>query len=315
MNTELLTARQLARAVELVKNGGLVAFPTETVYGLGAPIFSEEMVRKIFTIKGRPLDNPLIAHVASLEQCERIAKELSPLFFKLTEVFFPGPLTLVMKRNPLVPSCVSAGLDTIALRMPSHPIAQEFINSLDTPIVAPSANLSGRPSSTTVAHVLEDFDGKIAGVIDGGACTYGIESTVLDLVSFDVPTLLRPGSIAKTELEKVLKTPIATYTKGPKSSPGMKYRHYAPKTKVKFFDHELDLELYLLQHENSFVLSTKQLKQKSLLLTSKNLYASLRMADQMGYDEILIYYAKTEDLALIHRLEHIKGEEDASHSH
>lgn len=309
MITEILTQKELHRAVSLVKNGGLVAFPTETVYGLGAPIYSEKMIKKIFKIKGRPSDNPLIAHVASLKQCQQIAMgPLPKIFYSLVEAFFPGPLTLVVKKNSLVPSCVSAGLNTIALRMPNHFVALDFISALNSPLVAPSANISGRPSSTSVAHVLEDFNGKIAAVIDGGLCTYGIESTVLDIVSFDAPTLLRPGSISKEELEKVIKLPISFYKKGPKGSPGMKYRHYTPRTKVKFFDLQKDLESYLFISKNALLLSTKPLKQNHLLLTSKNLYASLRMADQMGYDEILIYCEQIEDLALINRLDHIKGE-------
>ena len=205
--TERLSPDQLQRAADLLKAGHLVAFPTETVYGLGAPIFSPEAIQSIFKVKGRPADNPLIAHVSSVEQVSRIALEIPEAFYRLAEVFFPGPLTVVLKRRPDVPSIVSAGLETIAVRMPSHPIALKLISLVDEPLVAPSANLSGMPSSTQAEHVLDDFDGKIAAVVDGGKTEIGIESTVINLLG-ETPILLRPGSISKEALEKVLGYPI-----------------------------------------------------------------------------------------------------------
>ena len=213
----------------------LVAFPTETVYGLGGRLFSEKAIQSIFRVKGRPSDNPLIAHVASPQNWEQLAERVPKTYHLLAEAFFPGPLTLIVAKKPKVPKSATGGLETVAIRCPDHDLARKLIKLVGEPLVAPSANLSGRPSSTTAQHVLSDFEGKIPAILDGGPCRHGLESTVIDLVSFEQPTLLRPGALKKEAIEEVLGHSIALYTKGPKSSPGMKYRHYAPSIPVYIF--------------------------------------------------------------------------------
>jgi L-threonylcarbamoyladenylate synthase len=294
MNTLLLLTNEIQRAADLIKRGKLVAFPTETVYGLGASIFNAQAVELIFKVKGRPSDNPLIAHVHSLSQVEEIAVEIPQIFYRLAEKFFPGPLAIVLKKHPSVPLIASAGLDSIAVRMPSHPVALTLIELTGTPLVAPSANLSGYPSSTTAEHVMEDFRGKIAAVIDGGSCQVGIESTVISLLG-PRPVLLRPGLITQEEIEEVLGMAIETAGSshaGPLLSPGMRYRHYAPKTPLFVFVSEEALEQHIQLNPNNshrMVLSAKPLAADSCVLCAEQLYARLREADRKSCDEILIY--------------------------
>jgi L-threonylcarbamoyladenylate synthase len=272
---------QIALAAEYLQKGELVAFPTETVYGLGAPIFDPDAIAKIYLAKGRPSDNPLIAHISSLDQIYQIARDIPPEFFLLAKAFFPGPLTVVLKKHSSVPSIVSGGLDTIAVRMPSHPIAQQLIEAVGQPIVAPSANLSGKPSSTTAEHVIIDFEDKIQAVIDGGATEYGIESTVISLVS--EPCLLRLGAVPKTEIEAILGIPLgeATHT-SLLSSPGTRYRHYAPEARIKLFIHQHEMEEYLQDPPDLRRLINPK-------ITLANLYAVLRQADEEKYEEIVLY--------------------------
>ncbi len=267
-------------AAELLKKGEIVAFPTETVYGLGALIFDPDAVAKIFKAKGRPSDNPLIAHICSLTQVDQIARDIPELFYDYAKQYFPGPLTIVLKKHPNVPSIVSGGLDTIAIRMPAHPIANQLIQAVGQPIVAPSANLSGKPSSTEVSHVIADFEGKIAGVIDGGPCHYGIESTVISLI--DEPCILRLGSLH-------LDLPLAT-SEQQKSSPGTRYRHYAPKATVRLFSTAEELASYSIERKYC-VIEPK----------ASNLYSLLRQADEDGFEEILVL-CTTTDRALLDRL-------------
>ncbi|MDY6825890.1 MAG: L-threonylcarbamoyladenylate synthase [Bacillota bacterium] len=225
----------IARAAAIIKRGGLVAFPTETVYGLGADATSEEAVRKIFKAKGRPSDNPLIVHVASPEQLRMVAASTTDEVIELTGKFWPGPLSLVLPRAQNIPAVVSAGLPTVAVRMPDHPVALALIRSAALPIAAPSANLSGRPSPTSFVHVLEDLAGRIDAVIRAGACPIGVESTVLDL-SGQQPVILRPGGVSREKLEEFFGQQILVA--GPEgthdlpSSPGMKYRHYSPYASI-----------------------------------------------------------------------------------
>lgn len=306
--TEIFSENEVSLAAEMLKNGELVAFSTETVYGLGAPLFSPESIQEIFRVKGRPQDNPLIAHIADLASAEEIATDLPHAFFQLAKAFFPGPLTLVVKRAPSVPSIVSAGLPTIAIRMPKNALARKLIFAVGQPLVAPSANISGTPSSTSAQHVLSDFSGKIAGIIDGGSCDYGIESTVLDLVSFSSPTLLRPGVVTKEELEGVLGEEVLIYSEGPKASPGMKYRHYAPKAKVVLLHDQSSLK----EEESSYILSTSPLSVPHFPLESASLYAHLRDADEKGYSRVVILIDKELDRALANRLEKIV---DENHCH
>jgi L-threonylcarbamoyladenylate synthase len=298
----VLTPDQIEVAAALLKNGEIVAFPTETVYGLGAPIFSEKSVAKIFEAKGRPADNPLIVHIADLSQVEQIAKEIPPEFYLLAEKFFPGPLTIVLKKQAAVPPIVSGGLDTIAFRMPRHPLAKALIEAVQEPLVAPSANLSGRPSSTTSEHVMQDFEGKIAAVLDGGATAYGIESTVIFLAS-DQPLLLRLGAVEKEEIEEVLKKEVVlSCGKESFSSPGTRYRHYAPKTPLRLFTEREKLEEYLSQGTaRRLLLSTKE-EVGFYELTTVNVYAWLRKADEERYEEIVVLCDERANRALVDRL-------------
>lgn len=292
MKTKILFKFELSLAIEALKNGDPVIFPTETVYGLGAPIFNEEAVKKVFAIKGRPQDNPLIAHIADLDDAGKIGEGLPPEFLSLAEAFWPGPLSIVVKKKPDVPAIVSAGHPTIAIRMPSHPIARSLIEGVGVPLVAPSANLSGKPSPTQLSDCLEDLEGKVLFAIDGGNCEVGIESTVISLVS-EEPTLLRPGSITKEALEDVLGKRVALPPKdGPILSPGMKYRHYAPKAKVH------------LRFEK------KDLQGPYLKPNAKTLYAVLRETDRKNMTEIQFYCDEEtqKDLALMNRLLRASGQ-------
>lgn len=226
---------ELLEGARLLREGGLVAFPTETVYGLGANALDEEAARKIYEAKGRPSDNPLIAHVSSMEEVYPLVSRVSDPAKKLMAAFWPGPMTLIFSKSDLVPYGTTGGLDTVAVRMPSDPVANRLIALAGVPVAAPSANTSGRPSPTTAQHVLQDMDGKIEMIIDGGAVGIGVESTIVD-VSVDVPTVLRPGAITMEMLKAVLgEVQIDPAILGPMSAdvrpkaPGMKYKHYAPK--------------------------------------------------------------------------------------
>lgn len=318
VTTELLTPIQIEQAAFLIKKGELVAFPTETVYGLGASIFNRDAIEKVFWAKGRPQDNPLIAHIADLASVSSIAIDIPPAFYQLAERFFPGPLTLIVKRHPSVPDTASAGLDTIAIRQPKSVVASSLIRFVGEPLVAPSANLSGRPSSTTAQHVLHDLSGRIAGVIDAGPCPIGIESTVLDLVTFERPTILRPGYVTKEQIEAVLGFEVDYYKQGKMTSPGMKYRHYAPEAPVKVFFQESDLEEYLANSPKCkrMLLSQRQMNGRidHFLLLAQNLYATLRQADEERYDEVLLFCDERiqKDDSLMNRITRLVGEEYAS---
>lgn len=236
MNTLLLGTdnMDLARASDIFRSGGLVAIPTETVYGLGANAFNKDACLKIFAAKGRPADNPLIVHIAHKSQLSDIVAEINENAEKLMNTFWPGPLTIVMKKSDKIPSEVSAGLDTVAVRMPSHKVARNLLDICGLPIAAPSANTSGKPSPTTAKHVYDDMNGKIDAIVDGGSCTVGLESTVID-VTEDIPKLLRPGGVTYEQLCDVLGQVIKNYEfkdgEVPKS-PGVKYKHYAPKAEL-----------------------------------------------------------------------------------
>jgi len=222
----------IGRAAAVIRRGGLVAFPTETVYGLGANALDARAVRRVFEVKGRPPDNPLIVHVAAASEMAGLVRKVPPVALQLGERFWPGPLTLVLPAAPGVPREVTAGLDTVAVRMPAHPVALALIRAAGVPVAAPSANTSGRPSPTTAAHVFEDLGGKIEIILDGGPAPVGVESTVLDLTT-DVPTVLRPGGVTVEALAAVLGEVRGSpgETARPRS-PGMKYRHYAPRGRV-----------------------------------------------------------------------------------
>lgn len=230
----------IIKTAEILKNGGVAAIPTETVYGLAADALNGAAVAKIFEAKGRPADNPLIVHIAEFGDIERfgLVSEIPENAVKLAKAFWPGPLTIIMKKGKVIPDEVSAGLDTVAVRLPSHPVARAVIKMANTPLAAPSANLSGSPSPTTAEHVLNDMDGRIDAVLDGGACSVGVESTVITLAG-DVPRILRPGRVTYEQLKEVLgkveldSAVLSQLSEGQTaSSPGMKYKHYSPKANV-----------------------------------------------------------------------------------
>lgn len=225
-------------AADIIKKGGLVGIPTETVYGLGANGLDEKAVAKIFQVKGRPQDNPLILHICGAEQIEEFCHHIPQKAYDLAEAFWPGPLTMVLPAKEIVPKRTTAGRSTVAIRCPDHAAAREIIRLSGVPVAAPSANLSGKPSTTTAAHVLHDHEGKIELVVDGGACRVGVESTIVDLTE-ERPRLLRPGGITPEQLISVLgdlvvdKAVTSELEEGEEvKAPGMKYRHYAPQEPV-----------------------------------------------------------------------------------
>ena len=233
--TKIITEAEISLAAQCIKDGGTVVFPTETVYGLGADATNDEAVKAIFKAKGRPADNPLIVHIADADDVYKLASFVSDNAKKLIDAFFPGPLTLIMKKSNVLGDVVTAGLDTVAVRMPSNPIANKLIKESGCFIAAPSANLSGSPSPTVARHVIDDMDGRVDYIIDGGSSEVGLESTVVD-VSGDIPEILRPGKITYEDLKKIvpdviINKGILEETDKPKS-PGMKYKHYSPNADV-----------------------------------------------------------------------------------
>lgn len=233
MKTEIFvpTKENYEKCGRLIRAGELVAFPTETVYGLGANALNPEAVKKVYLAKGRPSDNPLIVHIASPDDIDKVARSVPDKARLVIEKFMPGSVTVVMPKRPEIPDCVTGGLDTVAVRMPLHPVALDFIRACGVPICAPSANTSTRPSPTLASHVYDDFGGKIAAILDGGACSVGVESTVIDFVG-DTPRLLRAGGMPLEPLEEVIGK-IQREVKSDKPlCPGMKYKHYAPTCDV-----------------------------------------------------------------------------------
>lgn len=249
MNTQIIEIdsqnidlQKMQEAGKLIAGGQLVAFPTETVYGLGGDALDPEASRKIYAAKGRPSDNPLIVHIAEFEDMYRVGKNIPEKAKKLSDAFWPGPLTMIVEKSDAVPDATTGGMNTVAVRMPNHPVALELIRKSGCLIAAPSANTSGRPSPTEASHVAEDLDGKIAMIIDGGQVGIGIESTIIDLTE-EIPMVLRPGYITAKMLSEVLGEEViidpgiiaADDTRKPKA-PGMKYKHYAPKADMIIVD-------------------------------------------------------------------------------
>lgn len=299
-------AEEIGEAARVLRRGGLVAFPTETVYGLGANALDPTAVAAIYLAKGRPSDNPLIVHVAGVDDCRVLTPRLSPSVTALADRFWPGPLTLVLPKRPEVPHITTSGLATVAIRMPDHPVALELIRQAGCPIAAPSANLSGRPSPTKGDHVVQDMDGRIDVIIRSGDCRFGIESTVLDL-SGERPTILRPGILTQSDLEQVLGTKVYI-DKGNQEqeiqiakAPGMKYTHYAPKAEMVVYRGQRDL----VEKEIQRVKDQREaegrkvglviFEENSYLDAAHTFFAKLRVMDDLGVDLILATAVNDED--------------------
>ena len=244
IDTVQLNIDTIKKAGDILKSGGLVAFPTETVYGLGADALNEDAAKKIYAAKGRPSDNPLIVHIADMEALGKITETIPEKAIVVAKKYWPGPLTMIFQKTNAVPLGTTGGLDTVAVRMPEHLIAKEIIRAGGGYIAAPSANTSGRPSPTTAQHVEEDLTGKIDMIVDGGAVNIGVESTILDM-TVEPPMILRPGAVTKEMLEELIgevavdKTLIEPDSKKVPKAPGMKYRHYAPKAELTVLEGDL----------------------------------------------------------------------------
>ncbi len=315
---------ELEYAAGVIRDGGLVVFPTETVYGLGADATNESAARRIYEAKGRPSDNPLIIHVARPEDASAYA-HTNEYFFKLAEAFMPGALTVVLKAKNSIPKATRAGLDTVAVRCPENPIARELISLADVPIAAPSANLSGSPSPTRAEHVINDMSGRVEVIIDGGECDIGIESTIIKLNDDGGAILLRPGRITEDMLLPYLKyLKIASaVTDGLKEgeaciSPGMKYRHYAPSVPLylvdadanRFFEYLKErtltrkIALIAYSDDKDYFTSISGVtvfsfgKKEDELYQAHNLFDLLRKIDNLGYDEIYAPLPRAEGIGL-----------------
>lgn len=327
----------LREAADVLRRGGLAAFPTETVYGLGANALDEKAAKKIYEAKGRPSDNPLIAHIADLDGLKPLVSEIPEAGRKLAEAFWPGPLTLVFPKSEIVPRGTTGGLETVAVRMPSDPVARELIRLAGVPIAAPSANTSGRPSPTRAEHVLQDMDGKIDMIVDGGPVGIGVESTIVD-VTEDIPTLLRPGAITMEMLRSVVgQAAVDPAITGPMradvkpKAPGMKYRHYAPKASLTLVEGDTEAvtarinELAAQKMEEGLrvgIICTEETKPlypagmvKSIgfradeATVAHNLYGVLREFDDLGADVIFSESFPADDLgqAIMNRLNKAAG--------
>ena len=340
---------KIRQAAEVLRGGGLVAFPTETVYGIGAAAFDEEAVRRVYEAKGRPQDNPMIVHIARASDISLLAKSLTPSVVKLADAFWPGPLTMVLEKKEEVPDCTTGGLNTVGVRLPDSLAALELIRAAGVPIAAPSANLSGSPSPTKAAHVIADLDGKVDVILAGPECRVGIESTVIDMTT-DPPLILRPGVVTRDDIETVLEAPVGyspllnndaappprspgmkppgalasasplsnndaappPHSPGmkppdapagasplsnndapPPRSPGMRYRHYAPKARMLVVEGARDRvrsEVYRLKTANEnlgLAVGVLYFEEKSFLEAAHDFYADLRELDDSGVDLII----------------------------
>lgn len=318
METQILLKSEIKKAADIIKNNGTVIFPTETVYGLGANALNEEAVKKIFVAKGRPSDNPLIVHISKFEDVYDFVLEIPENAKKLAKAYWPGPMTLVMKKKDNIPNVVSAGLDTVGIRLPENKIARKLIKLSGCPIAAPSANLSGSPSPTTFEHVFSDMNGRVDAIIKGKECNVGVESTVID-VTEEVPVILRPGGITAKMIRKVCgDVKVAKGVDGianeekPKS-PGMKYKHYAPKCEIILVDKDenqvenMKREYEKAETDNKVVICTRKNKKafkgmnvlcignsKKPETIARKLFYVFRKCDELKY-EIAIMEAVDEE--------------------
>lgn len=306
LNTKLLsdTTENIELAAKLIAEGKLVAFPTETVYGLGADALNAEAVGKVYAAKGRPSDNPMIVHIASKADFARLTPYITEDMEKLMEAFWPGPLTMVVPRKPLIPDTTTGGLDTVGIRMPDHLVALELISKSGCPIAAPSANLSGKPSPTTAQHVVDDLDGRVDAILCSNDCQVGIESTVIDMTG-ERPMILRPGVITKKDFEEVLGKVVLmdpTLNQRPEDrgdaefapkSPGMKYKHYAPNAPMLVFEGDPDevrcaiIEEKILREERGEKVAALLFDGEDERAAAQKFFAQLREADKANVDVIL----------------------------
>lgn len=334
VNREMPDEKIILMASEIIKNGGVVAFPTETVYGLGGNSFDNNAIDKIFIAKGRPQDNPLILHVSSIDQVYPLVERVDEKAKLLMERFWPGPLTLIFNKSEKVSDKLTGGLNTVAIRMPKHNVALSLIKHSQVPIAAPSANTSGRPSPTEAKHVVEDMYGKIDMIIDGGSTGIGVESTVLD-ISSDVPIILRPGGVTIEDLLEIF--PKVDYDQGilkgnvvPKS-PGQKYKHYAPKAKMVVYNGEVEnITTAIGNHVHQLILEGKVVgimateetvgnyQEGNVLVVgsrnkrdtiAQNLFSVLREFDSLNVDVILAEGIDTKGIgsAIMNRMKKACG--------
>lgn len=311
MDTALLNEndqQQMIFAAELIKNGEVVGMPTETVYGLAADARNENAVEKIFTAKGRPSDNPLIVHLAKFSDASLYTTSIPELAFKIAEKFCPGPLTMIFPKNEKIPYITSGGLDTVGIRIPSHPTARKLIELSGCPIAAPSANTSGYPSPTEASHVMLDMNGKIPAVIDGGQCRCGVESTVISFDNENTVRILRPGFVTREDLltlgcevivDKAILSEVAAGEKV--ASPGMKYKHYSPKAKVtlvdgsfenfrQFADLNKNSKTYFLVFDGDILNNDCNFLSygKDSAEQAHNIFSSLRRLDSLGAEKVFV---------------------------
>lgn len=322
MDTKLFSTEEneINEAGKIIRNGGLVAFPTETVYGLGASAFDADAAKKIYAAKGRPSDNPLIVHICDKAQIADIAAEIPNAAQIVIDKFMPGPVTIILKKKSVVPNDVTAGLDTVAIRFPAHETAQRLIAAAGVPIAAPSANLSGKPSPTKAKHVIKDMTGRIDAIIDGGDCNVGVESTIVDFTG-ERPVILRPGGVTyddlkaqgiEVEIDKNILQSIAP-DEVPKC-PGMKYKHYAPNAEVTVVEGEKNavqkkikellnetngkiagvLTMYGADYDNAVILSAGNTNKEY----AKNLFSALREFDELGVEIVLAEFSEKDGYGL-----------------
>ncbi len=316
MKTKIVKAtdQNIKKATKEIMAGNLVAFPTETVYGLGANALNENAIKKIFIAKGRPQDNPLIMHISKANDIYKYVTNVPKKVEKLINKYWPGPLTIILKKKKIVPNIITAGLNSVAIRIPQNKIALELISKSNCPIAAPSANTSGKPSPTTAKHVYEDLNTKISTIIDGGPCSIGLESTVIDFTT-RIPTLLRPGAITKEMIEKIIgKINLSKSNAKKIKSPGMKYNHYKPKAEVILIKTKIVKRFITEISEKNKVLCILNSKTKINIknkITYKNdkhlgqnLFAWFRDADSKKFNIIIVEATKETKLgvAIMNRL-------------
>lgn len=318
---DTVNEESLKESADIIKSGGIVAFPTETVYGLGADALNPEAIEKIFIAKGRPNDNPLIIHIHNISVIDKYVKEIPSVLTMLSKLYMPGPLTVVLKKKDIISNNVTAGLDTVAVRIPDNEIALKLIEYSNTPIAAPSANISGRPSPTMYEHVVSDLFGKADAIINGGKTRIGLESTVLDLTT-EIPVILRPGGVSYESLKLILTDVETAYsfdTEKPKS-PGMKYKHYAPIADMVIVKGKTDdvvRKINEISDDDCAVLCCKETYERYISNNklsagsindpseiASNIFQCLRLFDQMKIKKIFCEYFEMKDIgeAVMNRL-------------